>query len=102
MLLSKIATYALQGLSVPQKQELAEAVDCNIKTLYKWITENKDNGPLTRKSALKFMAATFDTTEDALLGLKPLQAGEFNVEPGEYNDDQDNGSFSDKSLGLIQ
>lgn len=98
MLLSKIATYALQGLSVPQKLQLAEAVDCNIKTLYKWITENKDNGPLTRKAALDFMVRTFNTTQEELVGITPPPKI---MEPGEYNDDQDNGSFSDKSLGLI-
>lgn len=67
MVLTTLCTYALQGLTVPQKQELATLIDCSMKSIYRWIAENKNNGPLTTKAAIGFMQRVFGAPEDLLV-----------------------------------
>jgi len=60
MFLSKIAVSALRGLSATDKTLLATDLDTTAPTLYRWIAQNQNNGPLTTVDATKKICALFD------------------------------------------
>jgi len=52
MRLSKIAALALLGTDKDTKEELASKLGTSVKSLYRWIQDNKTDGPLTKRPAL--------------------------------------------------
>lgn len=53
MRLSKIAILALKGMGKENKERIAGLIGTSIKSFYRHINENKDNGELTKAKALQ-------------------------------------------------
>jgi hypothetical protein len=56
MKLSKIASLALKGTSREFKESLASILGTSSKSLYRWIDDNKEDGPLTSDAAVDAIA----------------------------------------------
>lgn len=64
MILSKIAILALRGTSNEFKIRLMDSLGAKKTAFYRWIDENKKNGPLTTYSAINAMAQEFGLPAD--------------------------------------
>lgn len=65
MKLSKAAILAIRGLTLDQKQQLADILGVSLKTLYRHIASNDDN--LTKASALQFLRGVTGLPDGELL-----------------------------------
>jgi hypothetical protein len=55
MRLSKIAILALRGTSKEFKKDMAEKLNTSDNSLYRWINDNEENGPLTTMKSLQLI-----------------------------------------------
>lgn len=55
MRLTKTAILSLKGTNVVFKETLAEALGSSLNSMYRWISENEDNGPLTKAKAIQMI-----------------------------------------------
>lgn len=68
MKLTKIAILALKGTGQDVKERIAQAAGItNTGTVYNWITDNKDNGNLTKASVVKVIEEATGLTQDQIL-----------------------------------
>jgi hypothetical protein len=56
MKLSKIALLALKGTGKEAKERIAEALGTSLNSVWRWISENKNNGDLTKAKAVEIIA----------------------------------------------
>lgn len=72
MKLSKAAILALKGLDADKKKALAEVLEVNDKTVYRYINNNDDN--LTKAASLQFIRNETGLNDSAIL--EELEVGE--------------------------
>lgn len=65
MNLTKAAILALRGLTLDQKQQLADLLGVSLKTLYRHIASNNDD--LTKAAALQFLRGVTGLPDGELL-----------------------------------
>lgn len=74
MKLSKPAILALRGLDQESKERISDTLKVHLTTFYRWITDNKTNGPLTTvaaQNAIRVETGLNDTDlleEEAVMG----------------------------------
>lgn len=66
MKLSKAAHLICRG-SKEIKQQLAEKLGASATTVYRWVSENAENGPLTRAAALEVLRDNTGLADEHLL-----------------------------------
>lgn len=65
MKLSKIAILALKGCGKSVYEKIAEAIDCNLLSVYRYIANNDDN--LTKAASLKIIREETGLTDQEIL-----------------------------------
>lgn len=67
MKLSKLAILAIKGAELGLKTRIQELTGVHYATVCRWISENKDNGELTKASMVKAIQEETGLTVDQIL-----------------------------------